>query len=487
MPDDRAPRSPSPRRSERSSCAAASCTPSVPGPASAASASSTVIGAAASAASVSSIASRRRRARARGRCALAAAARERQRHHHQRDERRGRDPERDRRLAAGDPQRHGDREADPRDRLHQHEAAEQARSTRARPASPARSSSRRRPACRRSARRTARCSRRRRCSPARRAARARPPGRSARSSPGSRSARRSGCCVVPARAAFGDRAREQLFDRPVDHRDDHEHHRPQHVDPLGRFFAEHVARDREVRERQQARRGDPDRQDPRAAAVGARVRSSAARRLRGSRASCADGLEADKQHRPGERRADLDDVAVAREQRRRTSAATSGSGARGCCRAPTSRRRAPCSAPATAARGEPRRAGGARRSAPSRRACARGRGRARAPRSRSPGRTRSSANGRFSACITRYSRFGAWRSAQPAWIDSSSRSIPTTRRCSPRRCAHGARARPRHSRRRAASWGRPARSSSSSVRSKAAHQAPHHRVGASRTCRRCCR
>ncbi len=36
---------PPPRRSERSSCAAVSCTPSVPGPASAASASSTVIGA----------------------------------------------------------------------------------------------------------------------------------------------------------------------------------------------------------------------------------------------------------------------------------------------------------------------------------------------------------------------------------------------------------------------------------------------------------
>ena len=102
-----------------------------------------------------------------------------------------------------------------------------------------------------------------------RAAPARPPGRSARSSPGSASARASPCCGAAARAAFGDRAREQLFDRPIDHRDDHEHHRPQNVEPLRRFFAEHVAGDREVRERQQAGRGDPDRQDPRAAAVGA--------------------------------------------------------------------------------------------------------------------------------------------------------------------------------------------------------------------------
>ena len=183
---------------------------------------------------------------------------------------------------------------------------------------------------------------------------------------------------------------------------------------------EDVARDREVGERQQA---GARRSRPRGSAR--RCRRSAWRR------AC---LEADKQHRPGERRAHLDDLAVAREQPHERAPGPVVEVARACCRAPTSRRRAPCSASATAARGEPRRAGGARRSAPSRRACARGPGRARAPRSRSPGRTRPSANGRFSASITRYSRLGAWRSAQPAWIDSSSRSMPTTRP-SPSRCA----------------------------------------------------
>ncbi len=99
-------------------------------------------------------------------------------------------------------------------------------------------------------------------------------------------------------------------------------------------------------------------------------------------------LEADKQHRPGERRADLGDLAVAREQADERAPRPVVQVPGRVARAPTSRRRAPCSAPATAARGAPRRAGGARRSAPSRRACARGRGRARAPRSRWPGRTR---------------------------------------------------------------------------------------------------
>src|SRR5919204_258145 len=39
-----------------------------------------------------------------------------------------------------------------------------------------------------------------------------------------------------------------------------------------------------------------------------------------------------------------------------------------------------------------------------------------------------SANGRFSAFITRYSRLGAWRCSHSAWIAGSSRSMPTTRR-----------------------------------------------------------
>ena len=56
-----------------------------------------------------------------------------------------------------------------------------------------------------------------------------------------------------ARAAVGDRAREQLLDRPVDHRDGHEQHRPQQRDLLVVDVVEDVRRDREVRERDHAR------------------------------------------------------------------------------------------------------------------------------------------------------------------------------------------------------------------------------------------
>ena len=70
-----------------------------------------------------------------------------------------------------------------------------------------------------------------------------------------------------ARAAVGDRAREQLLDRPVDHRDGHEQHRPQQRDLLVLDVVEDVGRDREVRERHDPREGDADREDAGAAAV----------------------------------------------------------------------------------------------------------------------------------------------------------------------------------------------------------------------------
>ena len=64
----------------------------------------------------------------------------------------------------------------------------------------------------------------------------------------------------PARAAVGDRAREQLLDGTVGDADDHEHHRPQHVElaVLRPLLGEHVACDGEVREGQDAGRGDAD-------------------------------------------------------------------------------------------------------------------------------------------------------------------------------------------------------------------------------------
>ncbi len=214
---------------------------------------------------------------------LGTRARKRGRHDDQRDERRRGDPERDGRLPAGDADRDGQREAHARDRLHQHEPAEQGEAL-----VPGQ------PAAREVARRVGE-----RADDEheverflvvvedvvdqRVVQRQRDDQEDQRESwPGSASAHASCAATCPLRTALGDRAREQLFDRPVDHRDDHEHDRPQQVDPLGRLFAEHVAGDREVRERQQARRGDPDREDARPAAVGAG--GLARRRIRTRRA-----------------------------------------------------------------------------------------------------------------------------------------------------------------------------------------------------------
>ena len=70
-----------------------------------------------------------------------------------------------------------------------------------------------------------------------------------------------------ARAAVGDRAGEELLDGPVDDRDDHESDRPQRADAPVRVLVEHVARDGEVREGDDAGRRDADRQHACAAAV----------------------------------------------------------------------------------------------------------------------------------------------------------------------------------------------------------------------------
>ena len=224
--------------------------PSAPGPASAASASSAV--------KTSGVSSRR----------SCAAARERRGHHCQRHQRRGCDAERHSCLPAGDAQGDGQREAQARDRLHQHEAAVQREVLVAREP----------PACevaggvgqrahdehvvergivledvvdqhfvegqreQQEREREAQLDH----------------DRDAHRMP-----------RVPPCRAVGDRAREQLFGGAVDHRDDHEHHRPQQIDLLGLRFPEDVAGDREVGERQQARGGDADREDARAAAVGA--------------------------------------------------------------------------------------------------------------------------------------------------------------------------------------------------------------------------
>ena len=106
---------------------------------------------------------------------------------------------------------------------------------------------------------------------------------------------------------------------------------------------------------------------------------------------------------------------------------------------------------------------------------ARGRARARAPPSRWPSRTRSRRTAAPAASSTRYSRFGARCSRQPCWIESSSRSIPTTRALG-QRCAQRCTSTPSP---------QPTSSSESGAASdeqlvraalEAAHQAAHERV-----------
>ena len=83
--------------------------------------------------------------------------------------------------------------------------------------------------------------------------------------------------------------------------------------PLYSTSLERVGGEREVREGDEAGRGDPDRQDPRAAAVGARG-GSPPHAGRFACPSCSGDVTANEQHRPRERRARLDDLAVAAEQ-----------------------------------------------------------------------------------------------------------------------------------------------------------------------------
>src|SRR6185312_834375 len=70
--------------------------------------------------------------------------------------------------------------------------------------------------------------------------------------------------VQAAGAPGGDRARQELLDRPVDDRDGHEQDRPQQRDALVLGVAEDVRGDREVREGEQPGGCDADGEDPRA-------------------------------------------------------------------------------------------------------------------------------------------------------------------------------------------------------------------------------
>ena len=171
-------------------------------------------------------------------------------------------------------------------------------------------------------------------------------------------------------------------------------------------LAEDVAREREVGERDQPGRRDADR-----AGCGRRGRSRvrAPRRPRRHRAVSHQRGRGSMVHGNGERASttspwrdeQLDERAlgpVVEVAGRVAEVASVGAAGH------VERR-------ATAARAGPTRAGARSPRAPSRRPCARGPARARAPRSRVATSNSPSANGRFSAFITRYSRFGAWRFA----------------------------------------------------------------------------
>ena len=236
---------PLPRRIERS--LTASSMPSAAGPSSAASAGR------------------------RGAVLTRRTAREGRRHDHQRDERCGGDPHRDRRLAVRDADGCRDRERDPRSGFHKNQAPVQREVLVAgQPAAgevaggvgddPDDEDPVQRGRVEHVVRELVVERQRDRQEDEREGAldRHRDAHRQARDAAG---------------AVVGDRAREQLLDRPVDHADDHEHHRPQDVQVrvLRRGLAvvvEQVRGEREVGERQDAGRGDPDREHPRAARVG---------------------------------------------------------------------------------------------------------------------------------------------------------------------------------------------------------------------------
>ena len=284
---------------------------------------------------------------------------------------------------------------------------------------------------------------------------------------------RSGWPLQPARPAVGDRAREQLLDRPVDHRQDHEHDRPAERDQPVVAFDEDVAGGRQVGEGEDPGRRDPDRQDPRARA---RTSRSGSRRRPDSAEAAVPvppGGTSSRAH-PDRTSASSTGTASASRPPRRTERADEPAGPvvevpgrvaelsqvgaagdveRSPQRLVGHRHEQP-------ALGDPRHLGDRRLGIDRR---------ARAPRWRPPDRTRRRRTAATRPASPRNSRFGrAARAAHSAASLGSSRSMPTTRP-DRRAAAPTARsARPRRSRRRAPSPAPPAANSSSSVRSKPA-------------------
>src|SRR4051794_32431579 len=225
------------------------------------------------------------------------------------------------------------------------------------------------------------------------------------------------------RAPPGDRAREQLLDRPVDHRDDHEHHRPQQRDALVVDVVERVGGDGEVGERDDARRRDADRQDLRARAV-ARAADCLALRAR-HRFARGHALTSSMVHGNGER---ISSTAPCRDSsstnaRRDQWLRWPGVFPRSFTYAP----RARFSPRHSGSRGtDTRRCPPRATRAISATVCS-GSGTCSSTSIAAASSNSPSVNGSRSAFITRYSRFGADRTAHSACSAGSSRSMPTTR------------------------------------------------------------
>ena len=195
----------------------------------------------------------------------ARVAHEHGRHHEQGDERGGDDPQRDGGLPGRQAHRDGDREAEARDRLEEHEAAvepEPAVAGDVAAGEVARGVGERRPDE----------------DPVQRAGaeevlelgaqRERDDEEDEREPRLQRERHAQRVRRGALGPAAGDRPREELLDRAVDDRDDDEQHRPQQGDLAVLAVAQDVAGDGEVREGEDAGGGDAHRQHPRPAGVG---------------------------------------------------------------------------------------------------------------------------------------------------------------------------------------------------------------------------
>ena len=223
---------------------------------------------------------------------------ERPRHHDQAEQRRGGDRDRGGVLALEHARTRAARRTRPARRTPSAPGRRRARTAAGPPGSRARSSSPRKGARRRpGTSRASRCPRRARPRSSSAAPARRP--RTAAASPSwiVAATRSASPAERPCASLLGDRARQQLLDRAVDHRGGQEHRRPQHRDLAVGVAAERVRRERVERVGQQPGDADQRREQRRAAAVGHALR----RRLAGRRLTRSGRCTSAIVHGSGER------------------------------------------------------------------------------------------------------------------------------------------------------------------------------------------